>query len=494
MAVVERELKLETDREFELPDLTEVADGLPVATLPPASLTATYYDTEDLVLLRAGITVRYRVGDGDPKWTVKLPEDGGDRFLSRREVDVTAPEDPVPAEVTDLLLARLRHRPLVVAARMETRRQEVEIRTGEGVRLVAVADDLVSVDGEPAFREVEVERDEAAPDDLVDQVVARLRSAGATAGASRSKVARVLGPRLDAPPEAAPVVLGKKSRAGDVVRATIASATTRLLTHDVGVRLGGDAEAVHQARVATRRLRSDLRTLRALVDATWATAVRDELKWLGGALGSVRDNDVLAERLAAQADELPDAERATVEGLCARLADEGELARKALLDALGSARYVALVDALVEAAADPPLTGAATAKATKVMPGLVRRPWKKLRKTVADLPPSASDEQLHEVRIRAKQARYAADLASGVMGKPARRLASALADLQTVLGDLQDGAVAEEWLRAAAAGNGDGAAVPALIAVQERGRDRARSKWRKAWRAASKKKLRSWLA
>src|SRR5205814_929201 len=66
------------------------------------------------------------------------------------------------------------------------------------------------------------------------------------------------------------------------------------------------------------------------------------------------------------------------------------------------------------------------------------------------------DEALHEVRKRAKQARYAAEAVTGVIGKPAGRLASAVAGVQEVLGGLQDAVVAEEWLRKAATGGGPG--------------------------------------
>lgn len=494
MGGLERELKLAADTAFDLPDLTEAAGGLPVATLAPESLVATYYDTDDLVLLRAGVTVRYRTGEGDPVWTVKLPTTGGGEFLTRREIDCKGPETPVPAEVSDLLLARLRNRPLLPVARVETLRQEIEIRSGDGARLLVVADDAVSVDGEARFREVEVERHEGAADALVDAVVARLRDAGATKGDGRPKVSRVLGDRVHGPSEPAPVALTKRSTAGDVVRAAIADAVTRLLAHDVGVRLGGNPEAVHQARVATRRLRSDLRTLRPLVDQSWAGPVRDELKWLADALGAVRDNDVLADRLRAQVSDLPEVDRAAAEALLSRLAEEGDTHRQALLEVLASARYVALVDALVSAAADAPLTRAASARASKVVPSLVRKPWRRLRAEVKALPSEPSDDQLHEIRIRTKQARYAAEAATGIAGKRARRFASALSGLQSVLGELQDGAVAEEWLRNAPTTNGGGVVAGELVAAQEQSRDRARKQWRRAWHQASKKKLRSWLS
>ena len=72
------------------------------------------------------------------------------------------------------------------------------------------------------------------------------------------------------------------------------------------MRLDADPEGVHQARVATRRLRSDLRTFQSLVDPVWASALRDELGWLAEILGSVRDGDVMLERMRERAAELPE--------------------------------------------------------------------------------------------------------------------------------------------------------------------------------------------
>jgi CHAD domain-containing protein len=115
---------------------------------------------------------------------------------------------------------------------------------------------------------------------------------------------------------------------------------------------------------------------------------------------------------------------------------------------------------------------------------------------VASLGARPEDAQLHEVRIRAKRARYAAEAVAAVIGKPAARLASALAHVQSVLGDLQDAAVAEAWLRAAASTAPGSQAVVAgqLVAVQHQAMERSRTQWRAAWKAASKKPLRSWLS
>src|SRR4029453_19574877 len=77
----------------------------------------------------------------------------------------------------------------------------------------------------------------------------------------------------------------------------------RPLLHDPGVRLGSDPEELHQMRVATRRLRAFLRAGRDLLDRSWSEPLRDELGWLGRALGPARDLDVLVQRLPEDNEE-----------------------------------------------------------------------------------------------------------------------------------------------------------------------------------------------
>ena len=127
----------------------------------------------------------------------------------------------------------------------------------------------------------------------------------------------------------------------------------RLIRHDAAVRLGSDMEAVHQARVATRLIRSDLRTFRSLLEPTWDAQLRDELRWLGDELGAVRDLDVLGERLRAHTSMLPDEDAVTMRKLLDRLRAQRDEARAAMLSAMREDRYDVLLDRLVAAATAP---------------------------------------------------------------------------------------------------------------------------------------------
>jgi CHAD domain-containing protein len=250
------------------------------------------------------------------------------------------------------------------------------------------------------------------------------------------------------------------------------------------VRLDTDPEGVHQMRVGARRLRSDLRTLGPLLQEGVAEPVRAELQFVGAALGAVRDADVLAERLRRQGEALPEADRRHVGAILRRLARQrGEALREAL-EVLDGDRYAALLDRLVELAADPPALPTAAARAADLMPPLVGRSWQALERAVRKAGKHPSADELHRIRILAKRARYAADVAAPVAGKPARTLSSALADLQDVLGDHQDGVVAQAWLRDVTGTITRPEAMVAgqLIAAQRYEAGVTGQDWRSVWR------------
>lgn len=495
---MEREVKLTAWAGFTLPDLAGIVEGVSVVPVPTRILDAVYYDTTDLRLARWGITLRFRDGDGSG-WTVKLPHDGDGPALVRREVGFAGPPGAPPTDAADLVKAYVRTSPLVPVARLRTKRQGMQLRDEDACPLAEVVCDEVSVlDGRRVaarFLEVEAEVDGRASKELLEGVLRRLRDAGAGDADPTPKLVRALGTRATAPPEVVVPDLPEDCTAGDVIRVAIARSVSRVLLHDPGVRLGDDPEDVHQARVGTRRLRSDLRTFGPLLSSEWASALREELSWIALALGEVRDADVLTERLRAQAAELPEVDAAGFAPILRRLADAREAARERLLQAMRSERYLMLLDRLVAAANGPQLAGEAGGPAKAVLPDLVAGPWRKLRTAVRRLPSTPSDEDLHAVRIRAKRARYAAEAAAPVFGKSARRFADAVAGVQGVLGDHHDAVVAESWLRAAVvqADVSEALVLGELLAAQRAAAARCRSTWRDTWKKANKKKLRAWL-
>jgi CHAD domain-containing protein len=501
---VECEAKLVALPGFALPELNGVIDGI-VAGLPVASeLDATYYDCADLALARSGVTLRYRTGEEGPCWMLKLP--GGDTAttLTRREFAFEGPADAVPSSAQDLIRGYLRSRPLQRVGRLRTQRTSVGLMNDQSQRLAEVVHDVVAAyEGTEltgTFCEVEVEL--AAPDKagrkLLAATVQRLVEAGCRVETPLPKLVRALGHRAVAPSELAVPPLGETPTVAGLIQITLATSIARLISHDAGVRLGEDPEDLHQFRVATRRLRSDLRTFASVLEPDHVSTLRDELAWLGSETGRVRDDDVLGVRLREQAADLPETDAEMAVLLTRRLDSDRDHAQFSLLGMLRCERYDALLDALVSAAHNPQFGEEGLPAAHRPARGfvikVVRRQWKRLVRAVDAAGEQPTDAELHRIRIVAKRCRYAAEAAAPVVGHRAARLAHGLAHVQDVLGDLHDTVVTEAWLREAAAAQPDCAiAAGELIARQRVDRTRLRTEWGQAWTAASAKKLHSWL-
>jgi CHAD domain-containing protein len=505
--MLEEERKYEVDAAFVVPDLA-AASGCRVVAKSPLTLTATYWDTADLRLARAGVSLRHRKGDPEP-WTVKLPADTPG---ARHEISRPGKPGRVPDDLLVLITTISRGAALNPAAVVRTVRQAYDVLDGD--RTVAeVADDAVAViDGRRVrdrFREIEVER-KGGNGKVLDRIGAALCDAGAKRGDFVPKHVRALGPAAAADSDLVPPGdLPSKPTAGDVVTSAIRRSVGRLLAHDPFVRLrepvGDDDTAVHQMRVACRRLRSDLRTFRPLVEPEWAAGLRDELKWLADALGTARDAEVLRARLrvTATADPLSPLDEAAVAQIDAALAAREDAALADLDRMLRSSRYLALVEALVAAARDPRLTRQAGKPAKDALPMLVAKPWRRLAKGrkrgpgAGDLDPAADDHQWHAVRINGKKARYAADAVAPVLGGGAAKLAKSLSRLQNVLGEHQDAAVAgETWLSIAEGKPADHPLAVTAGRLFERERTAirtARADFPPAWRRASKRSRTGWL-
>jgi CHAD domain-containing protein len=490
----ERELKLAATPDFHMPSIYGLV-GPVVRQAPPERNETTYYDTADLRLARWGASLRHRPGEG---WTVKLPAERDTPFLVRPEIVFEGNGDTPPADAVELVRGFVRRGQLGESVRMTTIRRRTEMHDAGGRLIAGVVDDAVSVPNgagpAAAFRELEVEIGEEMTPDLLDALVERLRQAGAGSPDQTAKYIRALAPATPLTPEIAVGDLGPGASAGDTVRRAIALSVIRLIRHDPVVRLDLDPEGVHQARVATRRLRSDLRTFRPLVDEKWSSALRDELGWIAGILGDVRDGDVLLARLREGAEHADVAESATP--LLETLQAARDTTHAALLDALRGDRYASLLDRLVDAANAPILARAADEPAEQAIPVLVRRPWHRLSKRAKALGDTPTDGKLHEVRIHTKRARYAAEAAAPIVGKQARAFAHAAARLQDVLGDLNDAVVAGAWLEGWAASGGDGDAAHAgatLAAFERSAAEELRGRWRAAWEELADPKLRSWM-
>ena len=279
---------------------------------------------------------------------------------------------------------------------------------------------------------------------------------------------------------------------GSLVTHAIGLSVGSMKEHQEGLRAGEDPDHVRKTRVALRRLRSNLRTFGEFLDRERTEPVVAQLGALAAELGGVRDREVLAGRIRADAKALPETEREPVGELTRVLEEEIRTARASTVAYLDSERFTKLVADLESLATDPPLTVAAGRPAAAVAGPLAAGPWEKLRKGIRSLPHDPPDAQLHRIRILAKRARYAAQAVEPAVGEPARAYAAAAAELQTILGEHQDAITTEAWLAAAA--RGDSAFVAGRLAGLERAKAiEMRGRWREAWKTLSARDLRAWM-
>jgi len=498
----EREAKVSVWPGFRVPDLQAAVPWMVAAEPEEQVLDARFLDAGDLRLLRMGITFRHRTGEGSPegRWTLKVPVPSEGVALDRLEIEVDGPPGPPPAHLASAVRGVLRGADLAEVAHLRTNRTVVAIRDPADRALGALTDDVVSAfDGGEVglrFREIEVEAASGAPANVIDAVVDVLRAAGAGEPDNVPKLARALGPRALAPgdPDVAPA--GKDSTTRAAFQDAVAASVRRLLLHDPVIRLDAGEEGVHQARVATRRLRSDLRTFRTLLDQEALAPLIEELRWLGGLLGSVRDADVLRQRLGEAVDSLEEeSDQEPGHLLLDRVEGDRKPHLAALHEALDSRRYLDLTQALVDLAVTPPIVEQADRPAREAYPELAARPWAHLSKRVGALGKHPTDAELHRVRILAKRARYAAEAAAAVI-PAAGRHAEAIAGLQGVLGDHQDAVVAQQWLRDSIASDATApeAFVAGLLVRDEQAlAGKHRRRWPDAWAEADRKKLKAWL-
>jgi CHAD domain-containing protein len=469
----ELELKLGFAPGFRLPEL-------PGDELELRVFTSTYYDSADRALASSRMTLRRRVENGKSLWQLKLPREEG-----RLELEVAGGPGAPPARFQELLVGILRGRELEQAAKLRTRRSGISVRENGRVLADVVVDDVAVLDGRRVatrFRELEVEVVDGDMRDA-ERIAKRLRKAGAFATSGRPKLFRALGiERFAAPPEV------KSVDAAELIRSMLARQLDEILVHDPGTRLGTDPEDLHRMRVATRRARAVLRAGRPLLEPDWTESLRDELAWLGGVLGAVRDFDVLIGRLDEQVGALEARERKAVRRVLCLLDEERSAARKALLEALSSERYTALLARLEEARSGLPVRSEGDVRE------VAETEFANLRKGMRALSEEISDEELHRLRIKGKRARYAAELAEPVVGKAASRFVKHAKNFQDVIGEHQDAVVAEEKLRALVSRSSAQAAfaVGRLVEQERERRLAARTALPTAWAKLEHAGRRAW--
>jgi CHAD domain-containing protein len=445
----------------------------------------TYLDTEDQRFGRAGYALRIRrLGRRrGAEATLKAIDSTPTKvsgLQSRRELSEHV-EDADPAvlaraagPVGERVRAVAGRKPLLPLFEVRTRREllTLEANGSPGGEIALDQTAIRPANGSPParFQRVEIEIPESALPAIAG-FVEELRTHCALQPAGLSKYeAGLLSAGI---PRPAPERFGPTEiDAGMTIRAVALAVLRRhfsaLLAREPGTRLGDDIEELHDMRVASRRLRAALSLFEAVLPET-IVGLKDELAWIGGQLGAVRDLDVQLEQLESWIGAAATEDRGPLEQLRSVLESQRAAARGEMLDALESRRYDSFVRRFGRSlrARHATRTGPASLPALAAAPELIEARWTSVRKAAKHLGRSATAEDFHRLRIRGKRFRYALEFLNDVYDGRARPVLKQLVALQDVLGMHQDAVVAIERLRALTAERGSELRPETIFAMGE---------------------------
>ena len=423
-------------------------------------LLSTYYDTEDLALWKAGLSLRVRKVGSLHVQTIKLGRDAARGVhMDVREIETLVPgPGPAPELIPD---ARLREKILALGAGRLQAIFETDIRRtvrmlmgprGESVELAIDTGEIRVGEKSTEVSEIELELKRGSAASLFE--IAKDLAEGHTVhveSASKAERGYALAEGAEPKPaKAAPLVLAPDATAATALTASLHACTRHLVANEAASFGSDPVEGIHQMRVALRRLRTSLTLFRSLIEGTELAFLVDEAKWLFGILGEARDLDVFdQEILAPVRTAFPYAEG--ISALGERAQKQRARARAAALRTLKSPRYSALVLDLCHAAeAEPWRAGErsdlADRTARTFAAECLRTRLKKVRGLGKRLEELSVPER-HEMRIRLKKLRYACEFFQSLFPKKRTKpYLDRLSALQDIFGHLNDVATAETLL------------------------------------------------
>lgn len=440
-----------------------------------------YLDTDDRALTRQGWACRLRCEDGmRHSVTLKGPSQAEGPGVNRLELvvalkDGTAdPSDWPRGELRSETLRLTARAPLVPLVRLRQRRYILAVR--EGQRLAAwLYLDRLRVSASEAHPErylVECElADGGALEDLaaLDKLLVGACDLRREPRSKQALALRIIqrtpaSPKMDSPPAAAtPLTPKPKDSPAQAAAKILALHLGRMTANEPGVRQGIDPEAVHDMRVAIRRMRSALRFFGPYLDDPRLASMTPRLQCLAGLLGGVRDLDVAMERAHAFA-EASGAQR-DLEPLLAVWKRRRDANHRLLVRYLDSPGHVRWVERWRSRVARQATRGAGGIQIGRLAPLLIHVHWQ----AVWIYDPFIGNspiETLHALRIESKRLRYGLEFCETVLRPDILKWIPEVTALQDHLGTLNDHAIAIAMLDAVAEEHGASLATEGLAAYR----------------------------
>jgi len=407
----------------------------------------TYFDTDDFALDRAGLSLRVRCLDGRhvqtmkrtgiaagaphsrPEWewplAVSAPDlMAPDLFLAERD-GVPLPPGVSAAAFHSVFVTDIRRRIVTLHPDDQT---DIEAAFGMGAiragRRVETVDEL----------ELELKRGSAG---VLYRTALDLLSAAPMALEPDSKAARGYRLAAAAPPAASKAIhIGiDRSMPGTASLRVLFNTCVGHLLANVPAARAGDAEGVHQMRIAARSLRALLRLFRPLLKRRRTEPLDSDLRQLGRCLGEARDWDVFLDQTLAKAN--------TDWAVALRTSGEErrKAAHEAVRDMLAEPRFTRLVLTLGAWTEDMPLKRRMARPVGSLAPDLLGRLDRIVRKRGRGLR-HADPPHRHALRKSLKKFRYGTEFLAGALHRDPARLIRKTKKVLDTLGDMNDGTVA----------------------------------------------------
>ena len=477
------EAALPASREIEAKFLLQSADqfdtfwnhlrskGIPLEQAPAQVILDRYFDTDDWRLFRAGWAYRWQKVNGEHRVCLKSLTRADSAVQEREEVEESVlrfpltPGDPPEGALGEKLRDALGGQAPKELFRVSKMRQRHIIRIEEGTR-IELDLDTASVTssvrpknafpGEIQFHELELELLEGDPLRLYE-LAGEMEEKLGFLPARLSKFERGLQAGGLRPPSPRQEAFGQELCLETPVAVLAYQSLSRqfddLLAFEGGTWEGLEPEALHQMRVASRRLRAALKVFRDFLPVREGQSLNRSFRWIAGVLGEVRDLDVYAENFDRYSQAISTEDRECLAAYVRDLESQRRRARKKLLTALSSRRYQRLVERtgrfLDKGPAKSLLQGDRARPIAEVGHDLIEGRLKKFLRRGREIGEHPKPQQLHDLRIHCKRLRYSLEFYLPVYGDGGLGpLIKKLKRLQSLLGDHQDACIASERLRA----------------------------------------------